>query len=76
MVFVSVFAQTNFMQDLARDLSEYLPQGQLADESAAGVAVHLTVQHQEGDAQRTLKYTNSNTNTIAHAMWRSMNSIH
>ena len=57
MVFVSVFAQTNFMQDLARDLSEYLPQGQLADESAAGVAVHLTVQHQEGDAQRTLKYS-------------------
>ena len=51
------------MQDLARDLSEYLPQGQLADESAAGVAVHLTVQHQEGGAQRTLKYTNSNTIT-------------
>ena len=64
------------MQDLARDFSEYLPQGPSTDESAAGVAVHLTVQHQEGDAQQTLKYTNSNTITIAHAMWRSMNSIH
>ena len=69
------------MQDLARDFSEYLPQGQPPDESAAGVAVHLTVQHQEGDAQRILKFTN----TIAQiqiqiqlhiAMWRSINSIH
>ena len=46
------------MRDLARDFSEYLPQGQPTDESAAGVAVHLTVQHQEGDPQQTLKYTN------------------
>ena len=69
------------MQDLARDFSEYLPQGPSTDESAAGVAVHLTVQHQEGDAQRILKFTN----TIAQiqiqiqlhiAMWRSINSIH
>ena len=43
------------MQDLARDFSEYLPQGPSTDESAAGVAVHLTVQHQEGDAQRIPK---------------------
>ena len=56
------------MQDLARDFSEYLPQGQPTDESAAGVAVHLTVQHQEGGVQRILKYTNSNTNTIAHCI--------